>query len=42
MLGDPDEADDAAQEAFVRAYSHLADYDPSYRFSTNEMEPSGA
>lgn len=34
MLGDPDEADDAAQEAFVRAYSHLADYDPSYRFST--------
>lgn len=34
MLGRPDEAEDAAQEAFLRAYLSLASYDPSYRFST--------
>lgn len=34
LVGDPDEADDVVQEAFVRAYDHLADYDPAYRFYT--------
>lgn len=34
LVGDPDEADDVVQEAFVRAYEHLADYDPAYRFYT--------
>lgn len=34
MLGRPDEAEDAAQEAFLRAYLSLASYDPTYRFST--------
>jgi len=34
LLGDADEADDATQEAFVRAYEHLAEYDPQYRFYT--------
>ncbi|MFN2431750.1 MAG: RNA polymerase sigma factor [Gemmatimonadota bacterium] len=34
MLRDPDEADDAVQDAFVRAYAHLGDYDSAFRFST--------
>lgn len=34
IVGDPDEADDVVQEAFVRAYERLDDYDPAYRFST--------
>jgi len=34
MLGRPHEAEDAAQEAFLRAYLSLASYDPTYRFST--------
>lgn len=34
MVGDADEAEDIVQEAFVRAYRRLADYDPAYRFST--------
>jgi RNA polymerase sigma-70 factor (ECF subfamily) len=34
MLGDPDEAEDVVQEAFVRAYQHLAEYDPAHRFFT--------
>jgi len=34
MLGDPDEAQDVVQEAFVRAYQHLAEYDPAHRFFT--------
>jgi RNA polymerase sigma-70 factor, ECF subfamily len=34
MLGDADEAEDVVQEAFVRAYQHLADYDPAHRFFT--------
>lgn len=34
MLGDPSEAEDAAQEAFLRAYARLHQYDPSHKFST--------
>ena len=34
MLGDPDEAEDVVQETLVRAYQHLADYDPTRRFYT--------
>jgi RNA polymerase sigma-70 factor (ECF subfamily) len=34
MLGDPAEAEDAAQEAFLRAYSQLATYDPGRSFKT--------
>lgn len=34
LLGDPDEAEDVVQEAFVSAYEHLRDYDPAYRFYT--------
>ncbi len=34
MLGNPQEAEDAAQEAFMRAYSRLNQYDPSKKFST--------
>jgi RNA polymerase sigma-70 factor (ECF subfamily) len=32
MLGDPAEAEDAAQEAFLRAYSRLATYQPDRKF----------
>ncbi len=32
MLGDPVEAEDAAQETFLRAYSKLATYQPSRKF----------
>jgi RNA polymerase sigma-70 factor, ECF subfamily len=34
MLGDPEEAEDAAQEAFFRAYTRLGQYDPQHKFST--------
>ena len=34
MLGNGPEAEDAAQEAFIRAYRHLASYDPDRAFST--------
>lgn len=34
MLGNPEEAEDAAQEAFLRAYSNLQKYDPKRKFST--------
>jgi RNA polymerase sigma-70 factor (ECF subfamily) len=34
MLGRPAEAEDLAQESFLRAYLSLASYDPQYRFST--------
>lgn len=34
MLGNPQEAEDAAQEAFLRAYSRLEQYDPTQKFST--------
>ena len=34
MLGDPDEAEDAAQETFLRAYDHLQRYDQQRSFST--------
>jgi RNA polymerase sigma-70 factor, ECF subfamily len=34
MLGDPGEAEDAAQEAFLRAYSQLHRYDPTRPFKT--------
>jgi RNA polymerase sigma-70 factor (ECF subfamily) len=33
-LGDATEADDAAQETFVRAYVHLASYRPGTRFAS--------
>jgi RNA polymerase sigma-70 factor, ECF subfamily len=34
MLGSPEEAEDAAQEAFLRAYANLNKYDPKRKFST--------
>lgn len=34
MLGNPQEAEDAAQEAFLRAYSQLRRYDPTRSFKT--------
>lgn len=34
MLGDPDEADDAAQESFMRAYDGIQRYDRQRSFST--------
>jgi RNA polymerase sigma-70 factor (ECF subfamily) len=34
LLADPDEAEDAVQEAFVRAYAHLREFDSSQRFYT--------
>jgi RNA polymerase sigma-70 factor (ECF subfamily) len=34
MLGNAQEAEDAAQEAFVRAYRKMDSYDPNYKFST--------
>lgn len=34
MLGNPEEAEDAAQEAFLRAYARLKQYDPDKKFST--------
>jgi RNA polymerase sigma-70 factor (ECF subfamily) len=34
MLGDPAEAEDAAQETFIRAYTRLDSYDPGRKFSS--------
>lgn len=34
MLGNPSEAEDAAQETFIRAYTQLASYDPDRKFSS--------
>jgi RNA polymerase sigma-70 factor (ECF subfamily) len=34
LLGDQEEAKDAAQDAFVRAYFHLKKYDPNRSFKT--------
>jgi RNA polymerase sigma-70 factor (ECF subfamily) len=34
LVGDRDEAEDVVQEAFVRAYERLGDFDPTYRFYT--------
>ena len=34
MLGEAQEAEDAAQEAFLRAYANLSRYDPSRSFKT--------
>jgi RNA polymerase sigma-70 factor (ECF subfamily) len=34
MLGDPYEAEDAAQETFLRAYKSIKSYDPKRSFST--------
>ncbi len=34
MLGEPQEAEDAAQEAFLRAYANLSRYDPERPFKT--------
>lgn len=34
MLGNPDEAEEAAQETFLRAYTRIDRYDPTYKFST--------
>jgi RNA polymerase sigma-70 factor (ECF subfamily) len=34
MLGNPSEAEDAAQETFLRAYHGLSRYDPERRFAT--------
>lgn len=32
LLRDPEDAKDVAQTTFLKAFEHLADYDPSYRF----------
>jgi RNA polymerase sigma-70 factor (ECF subfamily) len=32
LLGDPDEADEMVQEAFVRAWERLGEFDPAHRF----------
>lgn len=32
MLGNPHEAEDAAQETFLKAYQHLNQYDPNRKF----------
>jgi RNA polymerase sigma-70 factor (ECF subfamily) len=34
MLGNPTEAEDAAQEVFIRVYTRLASYDPKRKFSS--------
>jgi RNA polymerase sigma-70 factor (ECF subfamily) len=34
LLRDPAEAEDLAQETFVRAFRHLATFDPRYKFSS--------
>ena len=34
MLGDAAEAEDAAQETFIRAYTCIDSYDPSRKFSS--------
>jgi RNA polymerase sigma-70 factor (ECF subfamily) len=34
MLGNAQEAEDAAQETFLRAYSRLKQFDPNHKFST--------
>ncbi|MFN2136130.1 MAG: sigma-70 family RNA polymerase sigma factor, partial [Candidatus Promineifilaceae bacterium] len=34
MLNNSGEAEEAAQEAFVRAYTRLDSYDPAHKFST--------
>jgi len=34
MLGNADEAEEAAQEAFIRAYTRLHRYNPEFKFST--------
>ncbi len=34
MLGNPNDAEDAAQETFLRAYRHLNRYDPKRSFAT--------
>lgn len=34
MLGNPEDAEDAAQETFLRAYSQLRSYDPARKFSS--------
>lgn len=34
MLGNPQEAEDAAQETFLRAFSGLRQYNPDHKFST--------
>jgi RNA polymerase sigma-70 factor (ECF subfamily) len=34
MLNNPGEAEEAAQEAFIRAFTRLESYDPSHKFST--------
>jgi RNA polymerase sigma-70 factor (ECF subfamily) len=34
MLGNPQEAEDAAQETFLRAYVNLSSYDPARKFSS--------
>jgi RNA polymerase sigma-70 factor (ECF subfamily) len=32
LLHDPEDARDAAQTTFLKAFEHLADYDPSFKF----------
>ena len=34
IMGEPQSAEDAAQEAFIRAYTRLDSYNPNHKFST--------
>jgi RNA polymerase sigma-70 factor (ECF subfamily) len=34
MIGDPEQAEDLAQESFVKAFNNLDSYNPKYRFSS--------
>ena len=34
MLGNQQEAEDVAQETFLRVFANIDSYDPSYKFST--------
>lgn len=34
LLGSPSDADDVAQEAFIRVWTHLSSFDPTTRFGT--------
>jgi len=34
LLRNPDEADEAVQDAFIRVWKHLSDYDPRSKFTT--------
>ena len=39
ILRDDGEAEDVMQDAYVRAYEHLAEFEGRARFSTSSMDP---